>query len=46
MVTQGLFPSSQPVGSLALMPLIENPQCCSSKVPTLVVLQVSGCCWW
>jgi len=28
-----------------VMPLIENPQCCSSKVPTLVVLQVSGCCW-
>ena len=28
-----------------LMPLIESPQCCSSKVPTLVVLQVSGCCW-
>jgi hypothetical protein len=33
-------PTPEPV-----MPLIENPQCCSSKVPTLVVLQVSGCCW-
>jgi len=30
---------------VVLMPLIENPQCCSSKVPTLVVLKVSAC-WW
>ena len=45
MKAEGLIRSHSEVAVGQVMPLIENPQCCSSKVPTLVVLQVSACCW-